>query len=368
MALLDKKSELLPLISESILVHEEQIEPDVEKVRDLIFNKERDDMAYGPEGSFYQRWFRNVSQGKTAVKSWGINNKIFSRQICWKKGSKFDLDNLFSRTVDTSRILPMALADFRIQWYYHPKHLEWIDGHKKPGMADPRALHQMMTLSLMLFPILVMRNMHDYGGADIPIITVNWTSSMLDRAFDHWVKASESEWSDEECQERRMQLQGEFMQEQICIPCFLRVDQHVRALLSDEEVGYVPRFIVFRREDNMIPGRALFSHPSYQPDGKFIDGFPTGCGAPTCTDRDCVVFDFSACRALAETSPMVRKDKLPWKTVRCNFWLCEIKEEEGATEPCTLVRCKKCKEVMYCGQQHQVQNKVYSENIISLPW
>lgn len=147
----DALTSLCAHISESIFILDEQSVADVEKAREATFEKEHEE---GPNGSFYQQWFKKVSQGDTAVKTWGTNNKAFARRICWKKGSKFEIDNLFSYTMDTSRVLPMALADFRVQWYYHPNHLKWIDSRKNPGVGNPRKFHQTITLSLLVRPLI----------------------------------------------------------------------------------------------------------------------------------------------------------------------------------------------------------------------
>ncbi|KAF9531520.1 hypothetical protein CPB83DRAFT_849170 [Crepidotus variabilis] len=168
---------------------------------------------------------------------------------------------------------------------------------------------------MLLFPILVMRNMHDYGGGDIIVVTVNWTSTMLDCAFDHWAAASQSDW----CQDvHTRKVQEAFLKEDKSLPCFHMSDQLVRALLLDKEVGYVPRFIDFRvkRPDDNTPSLALLTHPDYQPSPELIKDFPIGCGR---TDPECVVFDFKASRALREGDSMVRKDKFLFKTVRCNL-------------------------------------------------
>ncbi len=46
-----------------------------------------------------------------------------------------------------------------------------------------------------MFPLLVLRNMHDCGGADIPLVVTDWKSEDLDRALDYWVELSKGEWS-----------------------------------------------------------------------------------------------------------------------------------------------------------------------------
>ena len=47
-----------------------------------------------------------------------------------------------------------------------------------------------------------MRNMHDYGGADIPVIVTEWTQEQMDMAMDYWVELSQDEWSLEQKREK----------------------------------------------------------------------------------------------------------------------------------------------------------------------
>ena len=107
-----------PLLSDCDLILDEMSERQVEKLRNTMFYVQLEAWP-NAGGSDIQKWFRKVTSGDTAVRSWGNNNRQYSRHISWKKDKKFSAENLFFRTVDTSRVLPMALADFRIQWYAH---------------------------------------------------------------------------------------------------------------------------------------------------------------------------------------------------------------------------------------------------------
>jgi len=42
-----------------------------------------------------------------------------SRVIAWKSNAPFKPANLFFRTIDTGRLLPMSAAEFRIQYWAH---------------------------------------------------------------------------------------------------------------------------------------------------------------------------------------------------------------------------------------------------------
>ena len=41
-----------------------------------------------------------------------------------------------------------------------------------------------------MYELVVLRNMHDLGCGDIPIVLVNWNANDLDCAFDYWVELS----------------------------------------------------------------------------------------------------------------------------------------------------------------------------------
>ena len=50
----------------------------------------------------------------------------------------------------------------------------------------------------MMYELVVLRNMHDHGCGDIPIVLVNWDANELDSAFYYWVELSKREFSKEE--------------------------------------------------------------------------------------------------------------------------------------------------------------------------
>ncbi|KAJ3508156.1 hypothetical protein NLJ89_g5905 [Agrocybe chaxingu] len=340
----------IPRIALSELIHEESSESFGEKVRDAIFG----DIQSNPrvDGSPHERWFRDVAQGPNAVRAKVTNSRLNGRLIAWKKDKPFDPTNLFFRTVDTSRLLPMALADFRIQWYASTGFWQWLEGRKNPEGHDPKKLWKTISVTMILFELLLIRNMHDYGGADIPIIIVDWSGEQLDRAMAYWVELSKDEWTKAE-QERRYNEMGE-MSCQRSNPCFYQVDLLVRSLLSDPEVGYVPRFIIFKANGMQFKDRALFTDPSFCPPQALISTFPTECGSRGCNDKDCNSFEFSACRSLMSDSSIVRDDALPQKTVRCNLWPCNVAEEEGEGGTRSFMKCQRCKEVLYCCKDHQM--------------
>ena len=134
------------LIKNCALILDEFSETYVEQIRDSIF---RQGQKPGANGLQKQAWFRNVAQGTSAVREQGNRNRPNRRLIAWKTGKPFEAQNLFFRTVDTSRLLPAALADFRIQWYAPKGIWDFLDS-KKPQEENPfagRKGFQMYSLS-----------------------------------------------------------------------------------------------------------------------------------------------------------------------------------------------------------------------------
>ena len=50
--------------------------------------------------------------------------------------------------------------------------------------------------------LVLLRNMHDCGGGDIPIIVTSWPADFTARVLDYWAELSKDQWSDSERDER----------------------------------------------------------------------------------------------------------------------------------------------------------------------
>ncbi len=96
----------IPLMSScSELVVTEFSSSRIKRLREFLFEKERliiEDVGF----SSFQKWYLYATS---------VNAQ--QRTIAWKKGKPFHPENLFFRTIDTGRLLPMALASFRVQLY-----------------------------------------------------------------------------------------------------------------------------------------------------------------------------------------------------------------------------------------------------------
>ena len=135
------------LISDSIMVLDEVPARKVELIINTVFKEaEKQWIDEGhEEGSHFQRWYRTVATGPQAFKkvkdgleSREVNNNaaLQGRLIAWKTKQPFLPSNLFFRSVDTSRLLPMHLAHFRVQLYAHPSEWDHLDNLKNGWTRD----------------------------------------------------------------------------------------------------------------------------------------------------------------------------------------------------------------------------------------
>ncbi len=162
-------------------------------------------------------------------------------------------------------------------------------------------------------------------------------------------------------------------------PSFYELDLCVRALLLDENVGYVPPFIVlfetgkdgeraflslFLLLIRVTQVRLVHSSPraSHVPSPWILDSLPKTCGSSTCTDSECIgLWHAEYLRSLHHPSPMVRDVQRPDYRIVCNLWGCEVQmQADPATGQMLLQRCQKCKEVLYCSREHQARCLVFS--------
>lgn len=142
-------------------------------------------------------------------------------------------------------------------------------------------------------------------------------------------------------------------------PCFHQADCLLRALVSDPAAEYLPPFIVLLSTLSDGKARAIFTRPQFVPPASLIHDFPRSCQATECTNDNCSCFDLNKSFSLADGSPMVRRSLFGDPTVRCNYWPCrnsEARTPVGQKTPKSLLlKCGKCKEVLYCSQKCQVR-------------
>ncbi|KAJ7451176.1 hypothetical protein FB451DRAFT_1051625 [Mycena latifolia] len=305
----------------------------------------------GDRGSSHQQWYKSVATGKNAIVDDSLTDDgAFenSRLIAWKTGKPFHPENLFFRTVDSRRLLPMSLADFRVQFYAHKSFFEKMD-----QLPDGREPMMGQMLATYLHKILVLRNMHDKGGADIPIIMTFWDAERTRIAMDYWVALSKGEWTEEERVKQYTECEMNFCRR--ILPCFYQTDLLVRALLADPAVGYVPPFIIFHSVADNGKTCVLFTKPHFAPPPALVKGWPGECRDSKCPRSDCAAIDMAASRCLVDKTPMVREWSMASPPrVLCNLWGCGVQHAEDSDVK--LQRCQRCREVLYCSAAHQAHD------------
>ncbi|PBK61375.1 hypothetical protein ARMSODRAFT_896861, partial [Armillaria solidipes] len=268
----------------------------------------------------------------------------------------------FVRTIDTGRLLPMALASFRVQMYATKDLWDSFERtEEKEKWTTYAVLTLMRILTFLMHRILIFRNIHDYGGVDIPIICIDWTKEFVDMAMDYWVALSANKWTKEERELKCAQSPFICLDEELISHYFYELDLCVRALLLDKNVGYVPLFIILFETGKYSKSRTLFTRPSHVPSPWVLESLPKTCGSSTCTDSECIgLWRIEDSRSLHHPSAMVRDVQRPDYRVVCNLWGCEVQmQADHTTGQMTLQRCQKCREVLYCSREHQARSLVF---------
>lgn len=73
-----------------------------------------------------------------------------SRVIAWKSNTPFKPENLFFRTVDTGKLLPMSAAEFRIQYWAHKGLWNKAKSREKLAMSMTWMLVGLQSFELLL--------------------------------------------------------------------------------------------------------------------------------------------------------------------------------------------------------------------------
>ncbi|TFK24565.1 hypothetical protein FA15DRAFT_687417 [Coprinopsis marcescibilis] len=327
---------LKPLLKSSTMVMRELDTWKTESLRDQLFAVESE-LWKDKGGSPFYHWYKRVATGETAVRADIGDDRIAQgRLIAWNVKKPFEAVNINYRSLDTCRLLPVNCADFRLQLYTMEEVWKRLESAAETRGDVSFKTWLDITLILMMYEILLLRNFHDFGGADVPIIIAQWSSEQMDIACNYWVELSKGNWSEEETSQK--------------------FDLVYRALLQDPEVGYVPPFVILYSANSKCRARAIFTEPENRPPGSLTRDFPSSCNSPNCTETSgCGSFDLDKCVSLAPGSPLVRKSV--WtKSVRCNYWPCKVQEprlkpgETVSTEKSKFLRCTKCRDVLYCSR------------------
>ena len=97
------------LIALSTLAYREYPIEEIEMYRNTVFGRDALNAAEFGRSSPMEKWYRSISSSAYP--------KDQKQLVFWKSTAKFRAENLFFRSVDTGRLVPLHLANFRLQWY-----------------------------------------------------------------------------------------------------------------------------------------------------------------------------------------------------------------------------------------------------------
>ncbi|KAF9006840.1 hypothetical protein BDZ89DRAFT_1079563 [Hymenopellis radicata] len=276
----------------------------------------------------YHEWFRDVRERKHA-------HNHSKQIIVWNKG-EFVPENIFCRTVDTGRLIPLDRT-----WTTHVYHHQSM---------EERKLSMMPVVFTMLPELMILRGMHDVGCDEIYIIVTDLKRQEMDDVTAYFKLVCRQAFGRTY---EHMRI-SHMLVRQRRNPCFPQIDLTLRAILYEKR----PRFII------------LFTHPSFVPDEDVFYDYPTGCPNPCCTE-DCEMIRFPR-RGLDTASVLdIKRGGKFGRRIRqrqmCNWIECSVCFDEEASggsssegsensmESNKVIgqTCSKCKLVKYCSTEHQ---------------
>ncbi|KAJ3562049.1 hypothetical protein NP233_g9818 [Leucocoprinus birnbaumii] len=190
---------------------------------DMLIDKWLEHRSPGHDA--YHDWFRDLRTRKHAAQ-----NPNKKQIIAWNKG-EFVPENVFCRTIDTGRLIPLDRT-----WTTHVYH------HKT---MSERKLSMMPVVFTMLPELMLLRGMHDGGCDDIYIIVTDLKRQEMDDVTAYFELVTEYSVSRTRRNSIEQQIQYEHMRlkhtlaKQRRLPCFPQIDLTLRAILFEKR----PRFI-----------------------------------------------------------------------------------------------------------------------------
>ncbi|RDB14834.1 hypothetical protein Hypma_016378 [Hypsizygus marmoreus] len=241
-------------------------------------------MRQGGNGGMKQGGIGNGGMGGQGMGQGGMSKQI----VAWNKG-EFAPENVFCRTVDTGRLIPLDRT-----WTTHVYHHQSIQERKRPIMP---------VVFTMLPELMLLRGMHDSGCDEIFIIVTDLKRQEMDDVTEYFKLVCRHSFGGRPCKpsiERRIQYEhmrlSHTLVRQRRTPCFPQIDLTLRAILYEKR----PRFLILFSSQTASYSQIFFTHPSYVPDEDIFYDYPTGCLNPCCTD-DCEIIRFPR-RGLATAS------------------------------------------------------------------
>lgn len=339
----------------------------------------------------YHEWFRELRERKHTPSQ---NKQV----IVWSKG-EFVPENIFCRTVDTGRLIPLDRT-----WTTHVYHHRSMQERKLSMMPvvftmvreSTRVIKENLCLIFAQLPeLMILRGMHDTGCDEIFIIVTDLERQEMDDVTEYFKLVCRQAFgrTRKPSMERKIQYERtsavllagiittayrflldmritHTLVRQKRIPCFPQIDLTLRAILYEKR----PRFIVLFSHQTTSYSQVLFTHASFVPDKEIFYDYPTGCPNPSCTE-DCEMIRFP--RRGLETAAVleIKRGGEFGRRIRarqmCNWIECDVCFDE---EPASISTgssegsessieardhrivgqtCSKCKLVKYCCLEHQ---------------
>lgn len=319
----------------------------------------------------YYDWFQRIRERRHVVNANARKEQI----LLWNKGG-FVPENIFTRTVDTGRLIPLDRT-----WVTHVYH------HKNMSR-----LNMMPVIYSMLPELMLLRGMHDRGCDEIYVIVTDLKRPEMDEVTEYFKYVCQNASNgpckpsvEQKINHDHMHL-THLLDGQRRTPCFPQLDLTLRAIMHEKR----PPFIVLFSHQTMSYSQILFANSLFVPSKEVYHDFPSGCPNPGCTDNCCELIRFPK-KGLETASVLCHKRKVRYRYGRrvkakemCNWidchvcfsddmaqsgHLCDggsegsvvgssegsegsIVEEPNAPRILGLV-CSRCKLVKYCSPEHQ---------------
>ncbi|THU97121.1 hypothetical protein K435DRAFT_965649 [Dendrothele bispora CBS 962.96] len=222
-----------------------------------------------PHDAYYE-WFRDVRERRQSH-----NQKQI---LVWNKG-EFDPENIFCRTVDTGRLIPL--------------HRMWTTHVYCHRSMQERKLPMLQVVFTMLPELMLLRGMHETRCDEIFIIVTDLKRQEMDDVTEYFKFVFQNSFGRVCKPSVERQIQYEHMRishtlhRRHRLPCFPQLDLTLRAILHEKK----PPFLILFSPQPTSYSQILFTHPSYVPDEGIFFDYPTGCPNPCCTE-DCEMIRF----------------------------------------------------------------------------
>ncbi|KZT73745.1 hypothetical protein DAEQUDRAFT_721203 [Daedalea quercina L-15889] len=314
----------------------------------------------------YYDWFQRVRERRHAA-----NANICKEQILlWNRGV-FVPENIFTRTVDTGRLIPLDRT-----WVTHVYHHQSMS-----------RLNMMPVIFSMLPELMLLRGMHDRGCDEIYVIVTDLKRQEMDQVTEYfkYVCRNIANGPCKPSVEQRINHDHmnltHILDRNRRTPCFPQIDLTLRAILFEKR----PPFVILFSHQTMSYSQILFANSLFVPSKDVYFDFPSGCPNPGCTDNCCELIRFPK-KGLEIAAVLCDKRKVRYRYGRrakprelCNWIDCQIcfdeavssaHMQEGGSEGSVAgssegsegsvyearfagLICSRCKLVKYCSPDHQ---------------